>query len=101
MTVDPRRVLQKHGLSAKKSWGQNFLHDRAVVARIVVAARAGADDVVVEIGAGLGTLTAALARAVPAPRQLLAIERDPDLCELARGRLAQSSDAERPSRKTR
>src|SRR5690606_7034183 len=34
-------------------------------------------------------------------RRCLAIERDPDLCELARGRLAQSSDAERPSRKTR
>src|SRR6185436_5608124 len=77
--VDPRRVLARHGLSAKKSWGQNFLHDRAVVARIVAAAAAGADDVVVEIGAGLGTLTAALARAAPPPRKLLAIERDPDM----------------------
>ena len=86
--VDPRRVLARHGLSAKKSWGQNFLHDRAVVARIVAAAGAGADDVVVEIGAGLGTLTAALARAVPAPRQLLAIERDPDMQRVLAAELA-------------
>jgi len=79
VTVDPRRVLAKHGLAAKKSWGQNFLHDRAVLARIVAAVGATADDVVVEIGAGLGTLTAALAAATPAPRRILAVERDPDM----------------------
>ena len=78
-TEDPRRVLARHGIGAKKSWGQNFLHDRSVLARIVAAAGAGPDDVVVEIGAGLGTLTLALARAEPPPRRLLAIERDPDM----------------------
>jgi 16S rRNA (adenine1518-N6/adenine1519-N6)-dimethyltransferase len=76
---DPRKVLARHGLGAKKSWGQNFLHDRNVQARIVEAVAAGADDVVVEIGAGLGTLTAALAAREPPPRQILAIERDPDM----------------------
>ena len=39
-TDDPRRVLARHGLTAKKSWGQNFLRDRAVLARIAAAARA-------------------------------------------------------------
>src|SRR4029453_2726761 len=78
-TVDPRRVLARHGLAAKKSWGQNFLHDRSVLGRIVAAVGATADDVVVEIGAGLGTLTVALARAVPEPRRVLAVERDPDM----------------------
>jgi 16S rRNA (adenine1518-N6/adenine1519-N6)-dimethyltransferase len=78
-SVDPRRVLARHGLAAKKSWGQNFLHDRAVLARIVAAVGATPDDVVVEIGAGLGTLTAALAQATPAPRRILAVERDPDM----------------------
>jgi len=78
-TVDPRRVLARHGLAAKKSWGQNFLHDRAALSRIVAAVGATADDVVVEIGAGLGTLTAALAQAAPPPRRILAIERDPDM----------------------
>jgi len=76
---DPRRVLARHGLRAKKSWGQNFLHDESVHARIVAAAAAGADDVVVEIGAGLGTLTAALLAAAPPPRRVLAIERDRDM----------------------
>src|SRR5262245_39584558 len=87
-TVDPRRVLARHGLSAKKSWGQNFLHDRAVLARIVAGVAVTADDVVVEIGAGLGTLTAALARAVPAPRRILAVERDPDMQRVLAAELA-------------
>jgi 16S rRNA (adenine1518-N6/adenine1519-N6)-dimethyltransferase len=76
---DPRRVLARHGLRPKKSWGQNFLHDRSVLARIVAAAGAAADDVVVEIGAGLGTLTAALLAAEPAPARLVAVERDADM----------------------
>ena len=79
MIEDPRRVLARHGLRAKKSWGQNFLVDRSVHARIVAAAAAGADDVVVEIGAGLGTLTTALAAADPPPRRIVAVERDPDM----------------------
>jgi 16S rRNA (adenine1518-N6/adenine1519-N6)-dimethyltransferase len=87
-STDPRRVLARHGLSAKKSWGQNFLHDRSVLARIVAAAGATADDVVVEIGAGLGTLTAALARAEPAPRRILAVERDPDMQRVLTAELA-------------
>lgn len=76
---DPRRVLARHGLTAKRSWGQNFLRDRAVLARIAASARATADDVVVEIGAGLGALTAALARADPPPARIVAVERDPDM----------------------
>jgi 16S rRNA (adenine1518-N6/adenine1519-N6)-dimethyltransferase len=76
---DPRRVLAKHDLDAKKSWGQNFLVDRGVLDRIVRAAAPVADDVVMEIGAGTGALTAALAAAVPAPRRIIAVERDPDM----------------------
>jgi 16S rRNA (adenine1518-N6/adenine1519-N6)-dimethyltransferase len=43
---------------------------------------------VVEIGAGLGTLTTALASTEPLPRQVLAIERDPDMLTVLRGELA-------------
>ena len=76
---DPRRTLARHGLGAKKSWGQNFLRDRSVLARIAGATQATADDVVVEIGAGLGALTRALAELSPPPAQIVAIERDPDM----------------------
>jgi 16S rRNA (adenine1518-N6/adenine1519-N6)-dimethyltransferase len=85
---DPRRVLARHGLRAKKSWGQNFLHDRSVHARIVAAAACTADDVVVEIGAGLGTLTAALASAEPPPARVIALERDSDMLRVLAAELA-------------
>jgi len=67
--VDPRRVLARHGLAAKKSWGQNFLHDRAVLARIVAAVGAADEDVVVEIVAAdaLAFDYAAAARAANRP----------------------------------
>jgi 16S rRNA (adenine1518-N6/adenine1519-N6)-dimethyltransferase len=85
---DPRRVLARHGLHAKKSWGQNFLHDRSAHARIVAAAAATADDVVIEIGSGLGTLTAALAAAEPPPRRVIALERDADMLRVLEVELA-------------
>ena len=62
MTIDlaaipsPGELLRKHGLSPRKSWGQNFLHDRNVHAAIVRAADARPGRRVVEIGAGLGDL---------------------------------------------
>jgi 16S rRNA (adenine1518-N6/adenine1519-N6)-dimethyltransferase len=85
---DPRRTLARHGLAAKKSWGQNFLRDRAVLARIATATQAGPQDVVVEIGAGLGALTRALADLAPPPGRVVAIERDPDMLAVLQAEVA-------------
>ena len=74
-----REILQRHGLRAKKSWGQNFLVDARVQERIVAAAAVGSDDVVVEIGAGLGALTR---RLVAHAGQTIAIEHDVKLAAL-------------------
>lgn len=85
---DPRRTLARHGLAAKKSWGQNFLRDRTVLARIAAAAQAGPEDVVVEIGAGLGALTRALTDLSPPPIRIVAVERDPDMVAVLQSDLA-------------
>ena len=85
---DPRRLLAKHHLDAKKSWGQNFLVDRNVLDRIVRAAALDAGDVALEIGAGTGALTAALASASPAPQRIIAVERDPDMLRILAAELA-------------
>jgi 16S rRNA (adenine1518-N6/adenine1519-N6)-dimethyltransferase len=64
MTLSPRDVralLDRYGLSPRKSLGQHFVVDPNTVRRIVSLARVGAGDHVVEIGAGLGSLTIALA----------------------------------------
>jgi 16S rRNA (adenine1518-N6/adenine1519-N6)-dimethyltransferase len=54
-------LLAAHGLKPRRSLGQNFLADPNLIDRIVRTAGVGAGDEVVEVGAGTGTLTRALA----------------------------------------
>ena len=54
-------LLARHGLAPRRSFGQNFVVEPETVRRIAVLARVGAGDRVLEIGAGLGALTIALA----------------------------------------
>lgn len=64
MTHGPRQlreILEAHGLSPSRALGQNFVVDANTVRRIARLASVGPDDVVLEIGAGLGSLTLALA----------------------------------------
>jgi len=56
-----KSLLERHGIRPKRSLGQNFLGDPNLVSRIVRTADVGPGDLVVEIGAGTGTLTKALA----------------------------------------
>ena len=69
-----REVIRRHGLTAKKSLGQNFLLDLNLAARIARAAGVLAGATVLEIGSGPGGLTRALL-ALGADR-VIAVERD-------------------------
>jgi 16S rRNA (adenine1518-N6/adenine1519-N6)-dimethyltransferase len=91
--ADPRTLLKRHGLAAKKSWGQNFLVDERVYQAIVASAVASPRDWVVEIGAGLGTLTARLADAVP-DGKVIAVERDRDMVAVLEKELGARSNVE-------
>lgn len=73
---DPRVVLRTHGLAPKRAFSQNFLVARGVVEAIADAVGIEAGDRVLEIGAGLGTLTAALVRR---GARVTAIEPDRDM----------------------
>lgn len=83
---DARVLLGRYGLAAKKRFGQNFLVSERVFRAIVDATVARDDDWIVEIGAGLGTLTARLAERVPEGK-VIALERDPDMIAVLRGEL--------------
>jgi 16S rRNA (adenine1518-N6/adenine1519-N6)-dimethyltransferase len=69
---------------AGKKLGQHFLLDPVILRKIVDAANIGPDDTVVEIGPGLGRMTAVLAGAAG---RVIAIEIDEDLYEKARERV--------------
>src|SRR5688572_8076781 len=73
---DPRRVLSRHGLHPKRGFSQNFLVSKHVVDEIVAAVAPAPEELVIELGPGLGTLTAALLRA---GARVLAIDADRDM----------------------
>jgi len=82
----PRALLEKYGLRAKKSWGQNFLGDAGILSEIARLAAPGKGDLVVELGAGLGHLTARLAAR---DARVIAVERDRDMAAVLRGELGE------------
>jgi 16S rRNA (adenine1518-N6/adenine1519-N6)-dimethyltransferase len=74
--AEVRALAAELDLRPTKRLGQNFVHDPNTVRRIVKAAELEPDDVVVEVGPGLGSLTLAL---LPAVRAVHAVEIDPVL----------------------
>ena len=73
MNSNPKLLLESYELFPKKSLGQNFMHDPQALDKIVDSADLTADDAVVEVGAGTGSLTAKLAQH---SREVFAIEVD-------------------------
>ncbi|MDO5335644.1 MAG: 16S rRNA (adenine(1518)-N(6)/adenine(1519)-N(6))-dimethyltransferase RsmA [Coriobacteriia bacterium] len=73
---ETRRVLERHGLMTKKALGQHFLVNDGIVRHICDLAELDSDDVVVEVGPGIGTLTVALLQRAG---KVVSIEMDTDL----------------------
>lgn len=71
-----RAVLEEFGLATKRRLGQNFLVSDAVIGRILGLAELSPEDVVLEVGPGIGTLTCAM---LPRAGAVVAIEADHDL----------------------
>ncbi|MDD5448580.1 MAG: 16S rRNA (adenine(1518)-N(6)/adenine(1519)-N(6))-dimethyltransferase RsmA [Actinomycetota bacterium] len=77
------RILSEEGIFPRKGFGQHFLIDANVLKAIIKAAALSSDDYVVEVGAGIGTLTQAL---LEQGAKVFAIEPDPKLFDfLLRG----------------
>lgn len=70
---DLNNLLNKYGIKPVKHLGQNFLLDEAVLEKIIAAADLSQNDIVLEIGPGLGILTFALAKKA---KQVVAVEKD-------------------------
>jgi len=79
-----KKYLREHELHARKGLGQHFLVDAGVLQRIFEAAELSKDDVVIEVGPGLGILTAGL---VKRAGKVIAIELDLNLARLLKQKL--------------
>lgn len=76
-----RTLLKSLGLAPRKAFGQNFLTNDAILQRIVAAGEVGSNDVVIEVGPGLGHLTHYLATKAA---EVIAIEIDRGLIQRLR-----------------
>jgi 16S rRNA (adenine1518-N6/adenine1519-N6)-dimethyltransferase len=84
-----KQVLSDGDIQLTKSLGQNFLHDQNQLRRIVAIADLKPDDNVLEIGPGLGPLTALL---LEQANRVLAIEKDARLVTVLRERFAAAAN---------
>jgi len=72
-------LLKEYRTYASKRLGQNFLIDKTVLRKIIEAADLKPNDMVLEIGPGIGTLTRELAKTA---RKVIAIEKDPKMIDI-------------------
>ena len=84
-------ILQKYNFNFQKKFGQNFLIDTRVLERIVTEAGVTKDDMVLEIGPGIGTLTQYLCEHA---RKVIAVEIDKNLIPILSDTLSEYSNVQ-------
>ncbi len=84
MARETFRLLKKHEIRLDRRKGQNYLINNHILSKIVDNAQLTRSDVVLEIGAGIGTLTIPLSENV---RKVVAVEQDKKIAEVLLGRL--------------
>ncbi len=84
MLSETLKILNKNGIKLDKRKGQNYLIDRDVLSRIIQSADLSKRDTVLEIGAGIGTLTIPLAKNAG---KVIAVEQDRKIAQILIRRL--------------
>jgi len=74
-----KKLLKNKGIKPKKQLGQNFLIEKNIVEKIITAADVKGNDIVLEVGAGIGVLTQSLAKKA---KKVIAIEKDKKMASL-------------------
>jgi 16S rRNA (adenine1518-N6/adenine1519-N6)-dimethyltransferase len=81
-----RTLLAERGLRPRKRFGQNFLHDKNQLRKLIDAAGLSPGELVLEVGPGTGTLTEAL---LEAQAEVICCELDRDLAQIIEDRLGE------------
>lgn len=86
-----RQIREKYGFKLSKSLGQNFLADKNIIDKIIEGSLIGDDDLVIEIGPGIGVLTQAAALKA---KKVIAIEIDKHLIPILAETLSEQDNIE-------
>lgn len=84
-----REIKDRYQFKASKSLGQNFLADKNIIDEIIESSHIGEDDLVIEIGPGMGVLTAEVARRA---RKVIAVEIDRGLLPILKDTLREQDN---------
>lgn len=84
MLSETLKILKKYDIRLNKRKGQNYLVNKVILSKIILNAEISKADTVLEIGAGIGTLTIPLAEKA---RHVFAVEQDPRVAEILAERL--------------
>lgn len=88
---ETRKIMQKYGIKADKSLGQNFLIDEEAVEGIIEASNIANQDLIIEIGPGLGTLTEGL---LEKAGKVICVEIDTRMIKILKERFGNSNNFE-------
>ncbi len=88
---ETKHILRLFNIRPRKSLGQNFVVSRSLISDLINFSSLSSDDIVLEIGAGIGTLTKALAKVA---RKVIAIEIDYKLIQILKWRLRNLNNVE-------
>ena len=88
---ETKYLMKKYKIKANKSLGQNFLIDDTVIEDIVGGASIGKDDLVIEIGPGLGSMTALL---VEKAKKVICVELDKKMIKILNDRFIADNNIE-------
>lgn len=89
--MTPKEILNHYAIKPRKKFGQSFLIDQGSIERIAQIAGVEHQDIVVEIGAGIGVLTERLAQKAD---RVIAVELDHQLVDVLKDRLSQYQNVE-------
>ena len=80
----PKEIIRQYAIKPRKRMGQSFLMEQNVIRKIAALTNVTKNDIVVEIGAGIGVLTEDLAQTAA---KLIAVELDDQLVEVLKDKL--------------
>jgi 16S rRNA (adenine1518-N6/adenine1519-N6)-dimethyltransferase len=79
-----KNILNQHGIKLNKNLGQNYLIDKNKRDQIINFGNIDENDIILEIGTGIGTLTIEIAKKA---KKVIAIEQDKNICDILAKRL--------------
>lgn len=88
---ETKTIMKKYGIKANKDLGQNFLINNEVVENIINSSEISKEDLIIEIGPGLGTLTKEL---IKRAGKVVCIELDKKMIKILKDRFITSSNLE-------